>query len=56
MTGPVRWWERLLVNWATLVMTDDGFDAVLRKYNLAVSEKLTLVRREDTSSATLTEK
>lgn len=47
MTGPVRWWERFLVNWATLVMTDEGFDAFLRKYNLAISESLQLVRRQD---------
>ena len=50
MTGPVRWWERFLVNWAALVMTDDGFDALLRKYNLAISESLQLVRRQDTST------
>ena len=51
MDERVTWWERILVNWATLVMTDDGFDAFLRKYNLAISKNLKIVRRQDSASA-----
>ena len=51
MDDRVKWWERFLVNWATLVMTDEGFDAFLVKYNLAISESLTLVRRHHSAGA-----
>lgn len=40
----VKWWERLLVEWAACVMTNERFSTFLAKYGLAINERLELIR------------
>lgn len=46
----VRWWERLLVEWAAFVMTQKEFDAFLRKYGFEINARLEVVRAYERSA------
>ena len=40
-----KWYERLLVEWAALVMDDRQFSAFLSKYGFVIDENLRVVRK-----------
>ena len=41
----VTWYERLLVEWAAVVMDDEDFDAFLDRYGFEISADFKVVRR-----------
>lgn len=40
-----KWYERMLVGWAALVMDAPEFGAFLKKYGFAINENLQVVRK-----------
>jgi len=48
----VKWWERLLTEWAACVMSHAEFDAFLAKYALAIDAQYRVVRATANGSVT----